>query len=191
MYKTYDINNVLIVNNDLQDKKTWCKDGLSYEYIFIDRFPQLGLRMNPDKTPKFWLPDLLTSNNNLADLKTQMTPFFESESKKGQFDPQYAVTFNTKDYNSYRNKYPEIDIYFWVNWTAIRYENLKNDGRLVKKSVNPMEGVWYISFKDLYYMICHEQPELIPYSQRKDDQKGNAEDSYLITLTHPLFKKVA
>jgi hypothetical protein len=75
---------------------------------------RLGLkaRINPDKGENSYALALIV-DGRLADLKVQNTPFFKAREKYG-VDPTYAITFNRKDYNSYKSKYLDIDIYFWV-----------------------------------------------------------------------------
>ena len=75
-------------------------------------------------------------NGRLADLKVQETPFFKAQDHYG-IDPQYAVSFNGGDYVSYKKQYPEIDIYFWVNWKMLEKEI---GGRTYK--VKPLVGFY-------------------------------------------------
>lgn len=113
-YKQYDKEGKLVSHNDLQNKKYWCKDGEKIEEAFVNRYgTTLDLKINPEKTINPYAPDLLVSCTNLADLKTQNTPFFKAETLYG-IDPSYAVVFNRKDAVRYYRKYPSIKIYFWV-----------------------------------------------------------------------------
>lgn len=76
----------------------------------------------------------------------------------------------------------DIDIYFWVDWVAIRYfrKSYHPNFQDTNIRVNPMTGVWKISYKKLDQLI--KNAYLHNYQQRKNDYKGNAKSSYLINL---------
>lgn len=178
-YQMYDVHGNEISYHDLQDKSPWCRHGESKENSFINQFgSQLQLDINPDKTYNRFSPDLINlSNNRLGDLKTQNTPFFSTN------DPQYNVVFNEKDKDRYDKYYPDIEIYFWVDWIAVRYKNYDRE-----VEVQPMSGVWYVHFHDLKEII--RNAPLHQYQQRKHDTRGNAKASYIINLNHPLIRKI-
>ena len=125
--------------------------------------------MNPDKETNPYVPDLIV-NEKLADLKTQTTPFFTS--KRYNFNPNYTVTFNKKDFNRYNKLYSNIDIYFWVNWKDINWNGL---------SVNSLHGIFFSSFNNLKKIINKNKVEHF-YKKRVNDVIGNAKSSYLIDV---------
>lgn len=184
MYTLYDINGDVITQHDLQDKGPWCSHGASTERVFVERFgQQLGLMINPEKVKNRYAPDLWnTKTLKRGDLKVQNTPFFQAKPRFG-IDPQHAAVFNHKDRVRYKEKYPDIEIYFWVDWVAVRFTSGKQ-----AVGVNPLSGVWFIPFAELDAIL--EKAPLHRYQQRVDDTKGNAKSSYIINLKHPRFNKV-
>jgi hypothetical protein len=185
-YKLLDENGKEVNHHDLQDKSPWCKEGESIEENFISLYGQkLGLTINPEKTDNSYAPDLFDLKNKIrADLKTQNTPFFQAKLRYN-LNPQFSVTFNWKDYKRYKKLYPEIDIYFWVNWIPIQFQNQNG---IIK--VNPMQGVWKVSFNSLMKLVESNKYPLHSYYQRVYDNKGNAKSSYVIEITDQAFKKV-
>lgn len=182
-YKLFDIDGNQINLDDLQAKGPWCAFGEDLERTFIKKYGlKFNLDINPEKSTNKFAPDLLnTSNGKLADLKTQNTPFFLARDKYG-YDPQYTVTFNKKDYERYLECYPSLEIYFWVSWIAVRFEGAQ------VVTVEPMEGIWQIGFKDLAELV--QDAPLHPYKQRYGDTKGNARDSYLLSLKQNGFDQI-
>ncbi|AUJ61376.1 hypothetical protein B6257_12700 [Bacillus velezensis] len=124
----------------------------------------------------------------MSDLKTQNTPFFTA--RKYKYNPQYTVTFNKNDADRYRENYPNIDIYFWVDWIAVRYfkKSTNPNYRDTDIRVNPMHGVWKVSFKDLDEII--KFAPLHKYKERVNDYQGNARESYLINLYNSKIQRV-
>ncbi|HEX8331406.1 MAG TPA: hypothetical protein VF622_02220 [Segetibacter sp.] len=183
-YKLLDEHNQEVKHHDLQDKSPWCRTGASFEEVFVAQYgEQLNLVINPAKQHDVYAPDLLNiATNNIGDLKTQNTPFFQAASRFG-LDPQYAVTFNVKDRNRYAEKYPSIEIYFWVKWIATTFENY---GKRI--SVQPMEGLWKIKFLDLLTVCIASR--IHSYQQRVDDTQGNAKGSFVLDLRNELFSRV-
>ena len=140
--------------------------------------------INPDKAIDPQVPDLYRPQlDKLAELKTQNCPFFQAR-ERFNLDPQFTVVFNLKDEQLYSSQYPDIDIYFWVDWQAVKFENRKGN-----ISVEPMTGVWLISFTDLS-LLCKTAP-VHDYGQRRYDTRGNAKSSFVLNLLNPLFTKVA
>jgi hypothetical protein len=182
-YKLFDINDQEVNQHDLQDKGVWCESGASKEEVFVDKFGKsLNLIINPEKKNNPYVPDLLnTKNNLLADLKTQNTPFFQAKSRFG-YNPQYTVVFNGKDRERYKKKYPEIEIYFAIDWQVIKFQ-----GKTTIE-VEPMMGIWRISFKELDIIL--EKAPFHSYQQRISDNLGNAKGSFVISLLNPALKKV-
>jgi len=183
-YKLFDKAGNRINFHDLQDKGPWCKHGASKEEVFVDKYGEkLNIIVNPEKVTNPYAPDLsYSSPSKLADLKTQNTPFFQAKSRFG-LDPQYAVVFNHKDRIRYQKNHPDIDIYFWVEWLALKFEHLNGN-----VEVTPMEGVWKISFGELDKVL--KNAPLHYYGQRRNDTKGNAKASYVIDLNSTSFKKI-
>lgn len=162
---------------DTEDKSWWCQDGVLREEDFVARIaPKLGLeaQINPAKDQDKFAPDLIV-NGRLADLKCQTTPFFtarkafRSEAHSSGIDPQFTVTFNRKDYARYTELYPDLDIYFWVEWSAeTRYG----------VTILPMIGVYKVRFAEIARAIESEDVHLHDYLRRKNDTAGNARNSY-------------
>jgi len=182
-YKQFDKDGNEVNHKDLQAKSIWCKDGEKIEEAFVSKYGNdLNLEINPEKITNPFAPDLLHNTTQIADLKTQNTPFFKAQSLYG-IDPSYAVVFNRKDAVRYYKKYPEILIYFWVEWHSVKFVmgNFENE-------VEYISGVWQIEFKNLVELIKvapkHE------YQQRKNDQKGNAKSSFVLDIRNNAFNKL-
>ena len=107
---------------------------------------------------------------SLADLKTQNTPFFTAS--RYRLDPRFAVTFNRKDYERYKNLYPTIIIYFWIDWKQTEWKGNK---------VDYYSGIFRIPFSDLALMIENGAPEH-SYKRRYGDTAGNAKSSFLLDV---------
>ncbi|MFS0688971.1 hypothetical protein AB1K89_06995 [Sporosarcina sp. 179-K 8C2 HS] len=186
----YDVDGKVVTHGDLQDKGSWCSHGERKENIFIKKYGlQLGQIINPQKKINRYAPDLANCiGNGLADLKTQNTPFFTAG--KYKYDPQYTVTFNKNDADRYRVNNPDIDIYFWVDWIAVRYFKESTNPKYgdTDISIDSMHGVWKVSFKDLDAII--QDSPLHQYQQRVNDVRGNARDSYLIDLNDNRLQRV-
>jgi len=184
MYKLFDELGNEISHHDLQDKAVWCKTGATIEEIFVEKYGEgLGIIINPAKVTDPFAPDLIIlRDNRLADLKVQNTPFFKSQDLYST-DPTYAVVFNQKDRDRYNELYPEIAIFFWVVWQAVRLE-MYGKTYLAEQ----LDGVWYTDFKDLN-AYCIKRP-LHYYQQRHSDTKGNARCSYVLDILDPVFTRV-
>ena len=138
--------------------------------------------INPEKEINPYAPDLIYKDAQLADLKTQNTPFFKAKSLYN-IDPSYAVVFNRKDAVRYYKKYPEIIVYFWVEWHSVRFVMCS-----FKQEVEYISGVWKIEFQNLVKLLIDAPKH--SYQQRRDDKKGNAKVSFVLDIRHSLFKKV-
>lgn len=183
IYKQFDKRGKEISHIDLQAKKIWCKKGEKIEEVFIHKFgKKLNLKINPEKTTNPYAPDLMDDRCQIADLKTQNTPFFKAE-KLYKIDPSYAVVFNRKDAERYWKKYRSITLYFWIEWHSVKFEM----GNFMQE-VAYISGVWKITFKDLVELI-KKAPEHA-YQQRVKDKKGNAKSSFVLDIRDPLFEKV-
>ncbi len=181
-YKLIDVNGNEISLHNLQDKGVWCKAGASKEEGFVGLYgKKLNLKINPEKENDPYAPDLVNTRNGLlADLKIQNTPFFQAKARFG-LDPQYTVVFNKKDKLRYKAKYPDIEIYFAVDWQAIKFVSAKTI------EVLPMVGVWFIPFGKLDVLL--KSAPLHEYVQRMGDTQGNARESYVLDLKNSAFKK--
>lgn len=158
---------------DTENKIAWCFYGRKKEDVFVDDIcPYLGIKaiINPEKKTNVYAPDLIV-DGIVSDLKYQGLPFFTAGIKWGK-DPQYAVSFNCKDYERYTQKYPDINIYFWINWERTQFSEL---------SVRPMWGVWEIPFPVLSYII-DRNPVVHAYERRTNDSQGNAKSSYILDV---------
>ncbi len=183
-YTLYDQNGLEITHHDLQDKTKWCKDGEKVEQSFVRIHGEaLGILINPEKENNAYAPDLLHVMDNIrGDLKTQNTPFFQAQRLFG-IDPTFVVVFNLKDRTRYQNLYPDIDIYYWVDWIAVKF---MMGGREIV--AQPLYGVWKTSFKELdnYLETC----PLHEYQQRRYDNKGNAKSSFVLDIRNPCFNRL-
>lgn len=182
-YTQYDKDGNEINHKDLQAKSVWCKDGEKIEEVFVRKYGQtLDLIINPEKKNNPFAPDLMYESNQLADLKTQNTPFFKAK-KLYNIDSSYAVVFNRKDAERYYRLYRNIVIYFWVEWHSVKFVmgNFENN-------VEYINGVWRIPFIDLISLL-KVAPEH-SYQQRTNDKKGNAKSSFVLDIRNPLFTKV-
>ena len=188
-YKMFDAEGVEIFNTDLQNKSAWCSHGASKEEIFIGIYgDKLNLIMNPEKENSPYVLDMFHSKRKMyADLKTQNTPWFMSQSKYN-IDPNNALSFNVKDknrYEGYMHEKGEIAIYFWVNWLPVMFTN--NDDIAI--TVNPTNSVYGIKFSNLL-KLAKDAP-IHRYAQRREDDKGNGRESYVLNLKSKYFHKLA
>jgi len=184
MYQLFDFKGNEVKHHDLQDKSVWCKEGATIEETFVEKFgSELNVKINPDKTQNPYVPDIIRVNdNNLGDLKTQNTPFFKAQTLF-QIHPTYAIVFNFKDFRRYSDKYPNIVIYFWVNWMVRKFK--MNNTEII---VDKISGVWMIEFDDIIELVKTAPKHF--YQQRRDDTKGNAKGSYVFDIRDKYFKKV-
>lgn len=183
-YSQFDKYNNLVTHQDLQNKKLWCAEGEKIEEAFVRKYGgSLSVSLNPVKKVNPYAPDLIyRSSGQLADLKTQNTPFFKAD-KLYNIDPSFAVVFNRKDYVRYSEKYPEIDVFFWIEWHSVKFVM----GSFTKE-VEYIEGVWKIAFAQLAE-LCKDAPEHC-YQQRTGDNRGNAKSSFVLDIRNGLFVKV-
>jgi hypothetical protein len=164
--------------HNTEDKQWWVIEWAKREVLFVEKVcPELGLLagINPEKSSNRYAPDLVVSGL-IADLKCQQTPFFKARDLYG-LDPQFAVTFNRKDYLRYKEQYPTIIVYFWVDW-----QGREKVIRGTRYAVQPLAGVWRAAFSALAALIESEQAPLHTYQRRQGDTQGNARDSYIIDL---------
>lgn len=182
-YSLFDKDNNEIILRDLQDKAPWCADGASKEFNFIKNYGEVfNLIINPEKDKNAYAIDLVNNKTGrLADLKTQNTPFFKSNDLY-HIDPTYAVTFNVNDYTRYKSDYPNIDIFFWVDWLAVKFIGNKTI------EVEPLKGVWRIAFEQI--LTISARYPIHKYQQRIYDNKGNSKDSFVFDLRDSSFERL-
>ncbi|MGY1425632.1 hypothetical protein [Lysobacter sp. A289] len=163
--------NDAVVHNT-EDKGWWCHHGLQLEQAFVglcNSHLKIPAMENPEKATNPYAPDLVVEGV-ISDLKVQNTPFFVS-SRYG-LDPRRTVTFNRKDYERYTNLYPDINIYFWVDWTQTESKY----GR-----VDYLAGIYRLPFARVAGLIEGGAPEH-NYIHRMNDTQGNAKSSFLLDL---------
>lgn len=171
------LRNKTIFNTE--DRIKWYDFGEDYERVFLEQIePHLDrdIIKNPEKETCPWALDLYDwTCQKYADLKTQTVPFFmvgKYKYKNRVCDPTYSVTFNKKDYLSYKEKAPDCDIYFWIHWKQLRYRDT---------TVKELYGVWRANFKAMVECIENKQAPLHEYKHRVNDDH-NAKDSYIFDL---------
>lgn len=137
---------------------------------------KLGLeaKINPEKKSNPFAPDLIV-NGRVADLKVQNTPFFKAKALLG-VDPKFAVTFNRKDYERYQESYPDIDVYYWVDWNK---REMQIGG--VPYKVDHLSGIYMLPFQKIREVIESDAREH-DYIRRVFDQKGNARSSFVLDI---------
>lgn len=161
---------------DTLNPQPWYKVGEHYEREFIELVcPLLGIEavINPDKKKNPKVPDLLV-NGKLADLKTQVNVFYMTQKLAG-IPPRFAVMLNLKDVNHYRNHYPGIEIYFWVQHSK-GTQNLGGDIYSVEK---PLFGVWLTSIEQVQELVT-QGAYLHIYQKRLGT--ANAKASYIFDV---------
>ncbi len=176
----------LAVEHDTEDKNWWCHHGEQLEKSFVticrDNM-SLDVTINPEKVTNPYAPDLIFRQDgitHLADLKTQNTPFFTS-SRYGA-DPRYTVTFNRKDYERYKQLYPDIVIFFWLDWKQTTWNSI---------STKYLAGIFKANFADMAIAIESGKIPEHAYQRRTFDVSGNAKTSFLFDVRdfQCLFKK--
>jgi hypothetical protein len=176
-----DGNGRSIQLHDVEDKTSWCEFGMMKENEFIQKYGlPLNLKINPEKTLDKYAPDLLEADGVYGDLKTCTTPFFTAG--RYSLDPRFTVTFNQKDQIRYVENYPDINIWFWVDWKTISYENPHS-----KIIIEPLSGIWMIPFKKLSMLL--EKAPLHQLQKRIFDDKGNGKANFLIDLRNSMFRR--
>ena len=160
---------------DTEDKRSWCKYGEDRERDFckIADYYGFSCKKNPAKENDPFTHDHIINDTYDADLKTVCTPFFTAN--KYGFDPDHTITFNKKDYERYLGKYDPFKFFiiFWVRW---------KEQEKYKVKVKIKMGVWVASLAITKGCIESGQAKLHEYQKRKDDQAGNAKDSYILDL---------
>ena len=162
------------VPHNTEDRDWWYLHGEKEEKRFVElcrvKFG-LDAEINPEKDTNKYAPDLVV-NGIVSDLKSQTTPFFTANRYK--LDPRFTVTFNRKDYERYKTHYPNIDIYFWINWSQTESK---------WGSVKYLAGIYMAPFTALEKMIEAPAQEH-HYLNRQDVGNRNARSSFLLDVRH-------
>lgn len=159
---------------DNEARMKWYQYGEDLEKLFISTVaPSLHLPIiiNPKKKKDPTVIDMTYLGKFPADLKTQNTPFFTAN--KYGVPPQFAVTFNHKDYTRYKKLYPFAIIFFWIEWKQLSWKG---------KNVKPMHGLWKVPFWKIVRDIENGSVKLHTYQKRSKDSRPNAKDSYVLDL---------
>lgn len=149
--------------HDPEDAPWWYIYGHNKAIEFVNRVaPNINLgnvRINPEKKIDLSAPDLIVEEIP-SELKTQETPYFKARRDYG-IDPQYAVSFNRGDYELYSDRYPDLPIYFWVNWQEFSKFGIE---------VQPMFGVYRVPFPSLARKIEDGTARIHEYVNRRGDR---------------------
>lgn len=162
-----------------EDKIAWCQAAEDDERDFvINRLPQIGLtgNINPAKATDRYTHDIHITLP--ADLKSVRTPLFKAQELYG-IDPQYAVTFNDKDGQRYAKLYPNLLIVFDVQWTTT---SMEIGG--TRYTVQPMHATHAGFLADIRQAIVKDGNNRHHYSRRRNDQSGNAKESWVFDIRH-------
>lgn len=160
------------VPHDTEDRGWWYLHGEKLEEQFValcQGYLNIRACINPDKTRDKTVPDLLV-DGCLADLKTQNTPFFTAD--RYGMDPRFSVTFNRKDYERYKNLYPNIIIYFWIDWKQTAWNG---------KFVDYFGGVFRLPFVKIASIIEGGAPEH-HYINRRAPEDPNGKSSFILDV---------
>lgn len=165
---------------DTENKLEWCERyGEEIENEFATkRLFDLGVSsyLNLEKRTNKFAHDLFSVFP--TDLKTVRTPLFMAQELYG-IDPQYAVTFNLKDANRYKELYPNIIVVFDVKWETTQKEFNGN-----VYSVEPMHVTVAGFLSNIKIAIKKSGGHKIDYKKRVEDTKGNAKTSYVFDLRY-------
>lgn len=162
------------VPHNTEDRAWWHIHGENLEKKFVELCRSklnLNAIINPEKDDKPYVPDLIV-NDNLADLKTQNTPFFTAN--RYGIEPRFAVTFNKKDYIRYKELYPDLIIYFWIDWQQLEWKD---------KKVEYYGGIFSLPFAEVAKIIEAGAPEH-EYMYRQDPNDINSKSSYVLDIRH-------
>lgn len=165
--------------HNTEDKNYWTdKFGPKNEIKFCDELCPIIKKngiLNPEKKTNPYVPDIIV-DGKLSDLKYQSTPFY-SCGHYYNYDPQFTCVFNDKDFIHYDRKYPDLDLYFWIN-----YPEMEKNHRGKPILIHRMEGIFFINFQNLKRLIENKKSPQHSYLRRTNDVAGNAKSSYLIDV---------
>jgi hypothetical protein len=141
-----------------EDKLAWCEHGAELEKQFVaaNSFSGVQIRMNPIKNVDKYTHDLMATFQ--ADLKSIKTPFRTAD--RYGIPPSFAITLNEKDINRYKSMYPNIIIFFDIDYPE--YKGVR---------MAPLSRIFRLM--DLGKAKRHE------YINRMNDSGGNAKASYV------------
>lgn len=161
-----------------EDKQAWCLAAEIEERRFVEeRLPELGLtgEINPAKKFDKYAHDMFV-NGWPADLKSQKTPLFKARELFG-LDPQYVVSFNENDGKRYSDNYPNIMVFFDVDWQeTTRFIG----GRLYE--VEPFRATYAALLDSVWRAIESDGLQKHDYLNRVDDVLGNAKSSWIFDV---------
>jgi hypothetical protein len=160
------------VSHDTEDRVWWLRYGEKLEDQFVGFMSEtlhIAAVRNPAKETDPTAPDLIVEGV-LAEVKTQNTPFFTAA--RHGFEPRFAVSFNRKDYDYYSRCYPELIVYFWVDW-----KQLEGYGTRIEY----FGGIFRLPFPKLKALIDSSEREH-HYLHRKHDTQRNAKSSFLVDV---------
>jgi hypothetical protein len=86
-------------------------------------------------------------------------------------NPRFTVTFNRKDYERYRELYPDLVVYFWINWQTLSWRDIH---------VKPLSAVFRSPFDCIASQVTSGIAVEHHYRRREDDRAGNARSSFLL-----------
>ena len=166
------------IPHDTEDRGWWYIHGENLEEKFVrlcQKHFNFEAIINPAKNMDRAAPDLII-DGAVSDLKTQNTPFFTA----GRYGiaPRFAVTFNRKDYERYKRLYPDIVIYFWIDWKQTSWKNIQ---------VDYLGGIYRLPFHKVASIIESPAPEHF-YMRRQAPGDVNAKSSFLIDIHR--FEKI-
>jgi hypothetical protein len=163
--------------HDTEDKSYWVEEYTKKETQFCKIMTFIGIptEINPEKEFNKYAPDILV-NRRLADLKYTSTPFYTAY-KNYNLNPRYAVTFNDKDYNRYKANYPDIILYFWLD-----FMDSKGHKYGVNIDIDKCSHIFEVPFKQVMNDIESDKVQYHNYLRRENDIKGNAKGSYLLDV---------
>lgn len=134
----------------------------------------IGGFVNTDKLTDPYTHDLQVLFR--SDLKSVTTPLFKARELYG-LDPQYTVTFNDKDGKRYRELYPNLVVFFDVNW-SVTSKRIGDD----VYEVEPMHETYAGFLSDIRRAIRTCGSKRLEYRQRVDDTAGNAKSSWVFDV---------
>jgi len=175
---------------DNEDKAAWCEAyGTKVESQFVgERLFNLGVIgfMNPEKRINKYAHDIFVQLK--GDVKTVRTPYFKAQEHHG-IDPQYAVTFNSKDGKRYFDLYPDILVAFDVKWEE---PNCSKEIGSKVYTVAPMHLTAVGFLTNIWQAIQAGGEQVVEYQRRIYDQSGNAKTSYVFDVRNlHVIKEVA
>ncbi len=173
---------MILENTTTEDKLAYCiKASDEQEPAFVNFINSLGndlikMEINPDKVHDPYTHDLIINGKIPGDLKTQDTPFFKSDILYN-VDPQWAITYNHKDYLRYKEKYTN------KGGNIILFFDVKRKAQtMFDHTTQPMRAIFYAKASEIESLIESKTVPLHEYQNRVNDTSGNAKSSYVIDV---------